>query len=162
MRIAANRLLVIAAVMAGYQSVASEEKRQPIVVRPEELKWQQPFGPSGMSLAFVIGRLGDQNPASYFIRLPAGFKTGWHIHSNDYEAVVLKGTFTAEEQGQPERELPVGSFVAQPGRQNHRNGCAGGGEDCLIFIHYEHGADARPMTPEGKPLPASQGAARKQ
>src|SRR5262245_44425088 len=162
MSLAAKTLLGIAAVLGAHQLVASEVKQQPLLVRPYELTWRQPFGPGGMSLAFVIGTLGNHNPASYFIRLPAGFRPGWHIHSNDYEAVVRKGTFTAQEQGQPERELPVGSFVAQPGRQNHRNGCVSGGEECLIFIHYEHGADAQPMTAEGKPLPAPQGAAKGQ
>jgi len=67
--------------------------------------------------------------------------------------VVLKGTFTAQEQGDEERQLPAGSFLMQPGKQNRRNGCVQG-DECLIFIHYQLGADAQPMTAEGKPLAA--------
>lgn len=147
-------ILGTVAIFGSPDAVAADAvKQREIVIRPGELEWQAPFGPRGMSLAFVVGKLGDKNPASYFIRLPAGYKTGWHTHTNDYEAVVLRGTFTAQEQSGAEEELPAGSFVAQPGKQNHRNGCLQGGEDCLIFIHYQLGADAQPMTPEGKPLP---------
>jgi quercetin dioxygenase-like cupin family protein len=158
---AVKSLLGTFAVLASLGAVAADAvKQQSMTIRPADLKWEKPFGPQGMSLAFLIGRLGNKKPASYFIKFPAGYKTGWHTHTNDYEAVVLEGTFTAQEQGEAEQQLPAGSFLMQPGKQNHRNGCAGG-EDCLIFIHYQLGADAQPMTADGKPLPPAPAAEKK-
>lgn len=87
-------MLTAAAVSALIAATAGSPAQ--VTLRPDELKWEQPFGPRGMSLAFAVGKLGDKKPASYFIKFPAGLKTGWHIHTNDYEAVVLKGVITAQ------------------------------------------------------------------
>jgi quercetin dioxygenase-like cupin family protein len=124
-----------------------------LTVTPDALEWKQPFGPKGPSIAFLIGQLGDKHPATYFIRFRAGSETGWHIHSSDYEALVVKGTFAAEQQDGREALLPAGSFFSQPARQNHRNRCVEGGDDCVIFIHYPHGADGQATTADGKRLP---------
>jgi quercetin dioxygenase-like cupin family protein len=144
-------LFGIAAVVASLGAARLGPSQRPLSFRPANLKWEQPFGPGGMSLAFVVGKLGDHHPASYFIKFAPGLKTGWHIHTHAYEAVVLQGTFTAEQQGGAEEQLPPGSFLTQPGKKNHRNGCLGP-EECLIFIHYQLGADGQAMTADGKPI----------
>ena len=121
---------------------------------PADLKWMQPYGPQGPSFAFVQGKFGDKKPASFFLKMSAGADSGWHIHSQDYVGTVLSGNFTEQQQGEAaETKLPAGSYFAQTGKKNHRNGCEKDGGDCVVFVHLEKGADSIPMTPEGKPMP---------
>jgi quercetin dioxygenase-like cupin family protein len=149
---AMKTLLASLALIGSLGAIVASPMKQSLAIQPNDLKWEQPFGPQGPSLALLVGRLGDQNPASYFMKFRPGADTGWHTHTHDYEAVVLRGTFAVQEQGEAEKQLPAGSFFTQAGKQNHRNRCVQDGEDCLLFIHFEHGADGHPMTPEGKPL----------
>lgn len=119
-----------------------------------DLKWEQPMGPGGPSVAFVVGDPKSKGKAEFFLKFPGGFDSGWHTHDADYDAVVLKGTMTAQAQGEAaEVQLPTGSFFGEPGKKNHRNSCAKGGE-CVIFCRSEKGFTFHPMTPEGKPAPA--------
>jgi len=116
-----------------------------------EVTWSQPFGAQGPSFGFVEGKYGDKHPASFFVKAKAGFDSGWHVHSEDYKAVVISGTFTEQQQGKSENTLPSGTFFVQPGKQTHRNGCTSGA-DCLVFVHFDNGADSTPMTADGKPV----------
>jgi quercetin dioxygenase-like cupin family protein len=148
-----NRLTVVAAALIiSVVALAGDKKDKPaLAVQQADIKWSQPYGPQGPAFGFVIGTFGDKNPASFFIKFGAGGDSGWHIHDNDYEAVVLKGTMTAQQQGEAaEKQLPPGSFFTQPGKQNHRNGCLKDTGDCLLFVRFDRGANTTPTTPEGK------------
>jgi hypothetical protein len=113
-------------------------------------EWVQPFGPKGPSFGFVQGKMGDKQPATFFIKAPAGFDSGWHIHDNDYNAIVLEGTFAEQQQGDAqETVLPVHSYFFQAGKKNHRTGCSKE-KDCLLLVHFDKGANSLPTTPEGK------------
>jgi hypothetical protein len=73
----------------------------------------------------------------------------------------MKGTFTEQQQGDAtETLLPTGSYVSQAAKKNHRNGCTKDA-DCLVYVHFEKGANSKPMTPEGKPVPPPPPAAQK-
>ena len=148
-----KRSIVIATgLSASLLAFAAEKNNKPALSVPQsELTWVQPYGPQGPSMGFVVGSFGNERPASLFIKLPAGADSGWHVHDADYESVVLKGTMTAQQQGeQTEKSLPAGSYFTQPAKQNHRNGCLKESGECLLFVHFEHGASTHPMTPEGK------------
>jgi hypothetical protein len=121
-------------------------------VTQADLKWVQPFGPKGPSLSFVEGTFGDKHPASFFVKMPAGADSGWHLHDETYNAIVIQGTFTEQQQGDAaETTLPIGSYFTQPGKRAHRNGCLVGSE-CLVFVHFDKGASSTPTTPDGKPI----------
>ncbi len=108
-------------------------------------------GMPGMSVAQVNGDPAT-GPSSQLARLEAGFDTGWHTHDHAYEAVVLKGTITKQQQGDPHvRELPPGSFYIQPAGVNHRNTCSPDGE-CVFYYHSEGPDSFSPMTEEGHPI----------
>lgn len=121
-------------------------------VVPSRLHWTQPFGPKGPGFAFVVGKYGDKQPASFFARLKAGGDSGWHFHNEDYSGVVIQGTFTEQQQKDArETSLPVGSYFTQPAKVIHRNGCVSA-RDCIVFVHFDQGADSIPTTRAGKPL----------
>jgi quercetin dioxygenase-like cupin family protein len=121
-------------------------------INQDKLTWTQPFGPKGPSFGFVEGKYGDKHPASFFVKMTAGGDSGWHTHAEDYSAIVVEGTFTEQQQKDgAEVPLPVGSYFVQPAKVVHRNGCLKG-TDCLIYVHFDNGAESTPTTREGKPL----------
>jgi quercetin dioxygenase-like cupin family protein len=118
----------------------------------DNVSWTQPFGPKGPSFGFVEGKYGDKHPASFFVKMTAGGDSGWHTHQEDYSAIVIDGTFTEQQAADSaEVPLPVGSYFVQPSKVVHRNGCLKG-KDCLIFVHFDKGAESTPTTREGKPI----------
>lgn len=130
--------------------------REATSVNVKDVKFIQPFGPKGPSIGLVSGKLGarDGKPTTFFVRFAAGGDSGWHTHSHDYTAVVLEGTFTEQQKGEAtETQLPPGTYTFQKSKIPHRNGCLAGGADCLVFVHFDKGADSTMTTPEGKPLP---------
>jgi quercetin dioxygenase-like cupin family protein len=129
------------------------EAKGEIRVPADQLRWQ-PMGSTGASVAWVVGDDKAKGPVALFMKYPAGFDSGWHTHDGDYVATVVKGTMTAQSQGDAaETLLPVGSAFGEPAKRNHRNGCTKDGE-CIIFFRMEKGLTFHPMTPEGKPAPA--------
>jgi quercetin dioxygenase-like cupin family protein len=145
-------LAVSAVALAGGRSV----KPDALAIPQSEVKWMQPYGPQGPAFGFVDGSFGVLNhPASFFAKFPSGADSGWHIHDEDYEAVVLKGTLTAQQQGEAEVMLPPGTYFTQVAKKNHRNGCTKDA-DCLLYVHFARGASTHPTTPDGKlvPMPA--------
>ena len=146
-----KKLIAVAAVFVSMTAFAGDKLQKPALqIRQPEVKWSQPYGPQGPSFGFVVGTFGTKTPVSFFIKFPAGSDSGWHTHDEDYESVVLKGTMTAQQQGEGvETSLPVGAYFTQPGKQNHRNGCSKDAE-CLIFVRFDRGASTHPMTPDGK------------
>ncbi|MFT3835859.1 MAG: DUF4437 domain-containing protein [Myxococcaceae bacterium] len=151
-----KKLMLACGLMATIAVGAQVAKKAESHLEQSQLTWTTPFGPQGPQFGFVEGKMGDKKPASFFVKFPAGGDSGWHIHDEDYQAVVVKGTFAEQQQGEPkETLLPAGSYFTQTGKLNHRNGCTKDG-DCLLYVHFDKGASSYPTTPEGKlvPMPA--------
>jgi quercetin dioxygenase-like cupin family protein len=149
-----KKLILIAASLTAATAAFAAAKPSPRVPAAD-LKWEQPMGAGGPSVAFVVGDAKAKGPTEYFFKFPAGFESGWHTHDGTYGATVLKGTITAQAQGEAaEVQLPVGSYFGEPGKKNHRNSCTKESE-CLIYVHSDKGFTFHPMTPEGKPAPAA-------
>jgi hypothetical protein len=148
-----NKLVFAAACLVAATSIADTVTvgSGKLYTLQSDVTWAQPFGAQGPSFGFVEGEFGDKHPASFFVKVKSGFDSGWHIHSEDYKAVVVAGTFSEQQQGAVENKLPVGTYFVQPGKQVHRNGCLAGA-DCLVFVHFDRGADSTMTTPDGKPL----------
>jgi hypothetical protein len=148
-----KKLIVVVAALAAMTAYAKDEKMGPRVALTD-LKWESPMGPDGPQFAFVSGDMKAKGPVSYYIKFTPGADAGWHTHDSTYEAVVVKGTMTAQAQGEAaEKLLPAGTYFGEPGKKNHRNACTKDGE-CILFIRTEKGVTFHPMTPEGKPAPA--------
>jgi hypothetical protein len=148
-----KKWIAVIAALVSFAAYAEDKKAPETHVELANVTWTQPFGANGPSFGFVQGKMGDKHPASFYLKVPAGFDSGWHIHNNDYQAVVLKGSFSEQQQGEAqETVVPVNTWIMQKGKTNHRNGCGKDGE-CLLFIHFDKGADMTPMTADGKKAP---------
>lgn len=146
-----TKLAILVACIASATALAGAAKK--LDIKQADLQWVQPFGPKGPSFGFVEGKFGDNHPASFFVRFGAGGDSGWHYHDHEYKAIVLAGTFTEQQQGESaESQLPPGTWFTQPAKIVHRNGCLKG-TDCLIYVHFDDGADSTPTTADGKPVP---------
>jgi len=147
-----NKLTLFAALTFSALAFAGNPTTSKLEVKQSDLTWAQPFGPKGPSVGFVEGKFGDKQPASFFVKVPAGGDSGWHFHDESYQGVVLAGTFTAQQSGDAaETKLPPGTYYLQPAKTVHRNGCLKG-TDCLIYVHFPNGADSTPSTREGQAL----------
>ncbi len=68
-----------------------------------------------------------------FIRMPAGFVSPAHTHTEDYYAVVVEGVGANDPVGATPKPLPVGSYWFQRGEEPHVTRCLSTA-DCLFFI----------------------------
>jgi len=160
-----NRLLAVAvaASMMGTAAFAKEPAKALTVTPPADLKWEPlvPNNPNGPQVAVVHGDM-KKGPASFFIKLPKGYKSGMHIHTADYQAVVVQGTPGHIAEGETEaKPLQVGSFFFQPGKGVHEDSCTGDTE-CINFIVLAGKMDYAPAgkdapkpgaKPDAKPAP---------
>lgn len=97
------------------------------------------FGPTGVKTD--IGELmagpayGDLSSGKHgtFIRMPAGFVSDPHIHTEDYFAVVIEGVGANGPVTGADVALPVGSYWFQRGEEAHVTKCLSD-TDCLFFI----------------------------
>lgn len=68
-----------------------------------------------------------------FVRMPAGFKSPVHTHTEDYFAVVVEGVGSNHPVGGEAEPLPTGSYWFQRGEEAHVTECLSE-TDCLFFI----------------------------
>jgi quercetin dioxygenase-like cupin family protein len=68
-----------------------------------------------------------------FVRMPAGFKSPVHTHTEDYFAVVVEGVGANHAPDGEAVPLPSGSYWFQRGEEAHVTQCLSE-KDCLFFI----------------------------
>jgi beta-alanine degradation protein BauB len=69
-----------------------------------------------------------------FIKMPAGFVSQLHTHSEDYYAVVISGVMSNEADAQIKgKSLAPGSYWFQKGNAKHVTKCLSANE-CVFFI----------------------------
>lgn len=88
---------------------------------------------------------GDRAQGEYgaLIKIPVGFEAGLHSHTGDYHGINLQGTWVHTMANGQTKELPPGSYVMQPGMQNHNDVCKGP-TDCILLIHQRTKGDFIP------------------
>ena len=98
------------------------------------------YGPTGLSDG-VHGELaaapayGDlaNGPHGTFIKMPAGYVSPTHTHTDDYWAVVVSGVMVNKTPEGADVPLPVGSYFLQKGGEPHVTKCISATE-CIFFI----------------------------
>jgi hypothetical protein len=108
---------------------------QPIFISAAELQWfdLDPEGAPGVQMATLWG---DPAAGAFgaFMRLPAGFETPFHTHTNPMKVAFVSGTYIQEPDGGQVVHLGPGSFMMQPGGgYRHRTSC-GADSDCVFFV----------------------------
>ena len=78
----------------------------------------------------------SRGPHGTFIKMPAGFVSPLHIHSEDYWGVVISGVAVNGAPGAPEVALPVGSYWFQKGGERHVTKCISPNE-CIFFVSQQ-------------------------
>jgi len=99
------------------------------------------YGPTGISdgmhgeltAAPAYGDLAN-GPHGTFIKMPAGFVSPKHTHSEDYWAVVVSGVMVNGKPGGADVQLPPGSYFFQKGGETHVTKCISPTE-CVFFVN---------------------------
>ena len=99
------------------------------------------YGPTGISdgmhgeltAAPAYGDLAN-GPHGTFIKMPAGFVSPTHTHSEDYYAVVVSGVMVNGKPDSPDVPLPAGSYFFQKGDETHVTKCISPNE-CIFFVN---------------------------
>ena len=98
------------------------------------------YGPTGLTDG-VHGELqaapayGDLANGAHgtFLRMPAGYVSPTHIHTEDYWAVVVSGVMVNKKPDGVDVALPAGSYYFQKGGEHHVTKCISPNE-CLFFV----------------------------
>ena len=101
------------------------------------------YSPTGISDG-VHGELyaapayGDltHGPHETFIKMPAGYVSPTHTHTEDYWAVVVSGAMVNKKPDDPDVPLPAGSYFFQEGGERHITKCISR-EGCIFFISQD-------------------------
>ncbi len=115
-----------AALLAVTSAAAAESNgTHGLMISLDEVDWQPVREGSVVDVAVLSG-----NPATganvRLIRFPAGYVAPVHVHTGDYNGVVLRGTWKHWFEGTgEERELAPGSYLFQPGGEMHGDACVG-------------------------------------
>lgn len=133
--------LAVFAVLCAAQPAPAQEPAasHSLSIAARQVKWIDLGGPQ-------LGTVwGDANTGAHgsFLRLPKGFVSPAHTHTGDYYGVIVEGSVTNAEAGQPEVALGPGSYYFQKGRADHVTKCVGV-TDCLIYISQSKAFDFLP------------------
>ncbi len=100
----------------------------------DDLVWVN--GGPGLDFALVWG---DWTKGDYgmIVRIKAGHAAPIHSHTSDYHGVTIQGNWVHTFGENDERQLALGGYAFQSGKEDHGDRCEGP-QDCLILIH-QHG-----------------------
>ena len=129
--------LALLAMAAPAQTQVQQETEISSISRPVT---ELAYGPTGLSDG-VHGELyaapayGDlaHGPHGTFIRMPAGYVSPIHTHTDDYWAVVVSGIMVNKKPDGADVPLPVGSYFLQKGGEPHVTKCIAPNE-CIFFV----------------------------
>lgn len=141
-------VLVLAAV-AGVSYAAGAAKGKPAVnMAMAEIKFEPYAVGSPLTFAALWGDRTKPGEYGMLLKLPAGFEAGFHSHTGDYHAVLVQGGWVHTNEGDTSapKVMSPGSYVFQPGKQNHNDQCKPGA-DCILFIHQHAKGDFIPAKP---------------
>lgn len=139
---AAALLCVVSGVSFAAGKAAAPAKST--VLPNEAVVWEE-YAPG---VPLKVGKLwGDRAKGEYamFLKMPAGMEAGFHAHTGDYWATNVAGTWQHWTEGETPKDLKVGSFVHQVGKEMHNDKCVGT-EDCVLFVIQKQKGDYIPKT----------------
>lgn len=142
-------VLIIAAIFLAIACIsASQASDLTMIVTPyEATKFvpSNPDNPNGTQIAVLKGD-PDTGPSTMLMRFKKGGSPP-HIHSSDYQLVVIKGTMKhlrAKQKEADGKPLGPGSYWFQPGEEAHADVCLA--DECLMYIVWSGKRDGRVAT----------------
>jgi hypothetical protein len=142
-------LTVAAGSFAAGVAVAKGAAKAPEITAFNDLTWT-PLMKEG-PLPAVAPIEGDGMKGAYFgyLKLPAGFESPAHIHTNDYWAVLVQGQMAhwAAEGGSEKdaKAIGPGGWVHMPAKVAHISKCYPG-VDCVMAVVQKGKFDFVPVT----------------
>lgn len=138
--IAASILLVGQSASASQASPSSR-----MIVAPFEQATFVPSNPDNPNGAQIAVLKGDPvtGPSTMLMRLKKG-TSPLHVHSSDYQLVVIEGTMkhlSAKQKEIDGKPLGPGSYWFQPGGEAHSDACLV--DECLMYIVWSGKRDGR-------------------
>lgn len=121
--------LVAASALTAGLSIAAETS---VSVPVSEVK----FFDTGVGPLKAAPGFGDLTKGAHstFVKLPAGFSSPLHTHTEDYYGVVITGVVANEvDDKAKDRPLAPGSYWFQKGKIPHVTKCLSANE-CVVFI----------------------------
>ena len=98
------------------------------------------FMPETCEIAVLNGDPSEAN-ADIFFKLASGTTAPTHRHTSAERMVLVSGEMHVEYEGHEPTVLEPGSYAYGPPEHPHEARCAEG-EDCVLFIAFEHPIDA--------------------
>lgn len=123
----------------------------PMIVTPYEQAVfvpSNPDNPGGTQIAVLKGDPAA-GPSTMLMRMKKG-ASPLHVHSSDYQLVVIEGTMkhlAAEQEESEAKPLGPGSYWFQPGEQAHSDACLA--DECLMYIVWSEKRDGRLVEKDG-------------
>lgn len=90
---------------------------------------------TGIGPIKVAPGYGDMTKGAHsnFVKIPGGFSSPPHIHTENYYAVVVNGVIGNGVEGAQDIPLPPGSYWFQKGNEKHVTKCLSSTE-CVFFV----------------------------
>lgn len=143
-------LLLLPLAVVGHEIVASAapEGRHSVNIPITQLHYNDTGVTDGVHGDLQTApAFGDLNHGAHgtFIKMPAGFVSPIHTHTEDYYAVVISGVGVNGLPGGADIPLPVGSYWFQKGGERHVTKCISPNE-CIFFLSQPGKFDYLPDT----------------
>ena len=124
----------------------SAASRPPVFMQAGDLKWTD-LDPNGAPGVKVADLWGDHAKGAFgaFFKLPAGFVTPLHTHTNTMKVVFISGTYIQAPEGKPEVRLGPGSYMVQPGGNYRHTTSCDKASDCVFFAESTGRFDLKPV-----------------
>jgi hypothetical protein len=123
--------------LAAQLALAQSPQVQPSqIISAKDVKFKDLGGPQ-------LGALwGDSGKGAHgsLLRLPPSFVSPSHLHTGDYDAVVIEGMVSNVEAGKKAIPLGAGSYFVQQGKVNHVTSCLSK-TPCLLYITQREAFD---------------------
>lgn len=140
-------LIALGLVAAFAQSSSADSMMKSGPIPSADVKWAPlvpQLGAKGPQFSVVFGdpRTG---PAGMLLKLPAGFTSGPHTHSSEYQGVVISGEFVDTDPGNVAKaeKLGPGAQWSEAANRPHDNTCSPKSE-CLLFVYFPKAVDTKP------------------
>jgi len=90
---------------------------------------------TGIGPIEVAPGYGDMSKGAHsnFVKIPGGFTSPPHTHTDDYYGVVVAGVIANGQEGAQDIPMPPGSYWFQKGREKHVTKCISSTE-CVFFV----------------------------
>ena len=123
------------ALHAGSAAVTAETAATPKKLFAAEMQWVPMAEGSPLKIVALWGDHTKDADYGMLVKMPAGFSTGMHSHSSDYDSIEIQGKKIHRSKDEATSEpYTAGSYSHETPGHVHEDVCLGP-EDCIVFIH---------------------------